>query len=92
LSSVRDEKRKAVIRVRQGRLHELDAFPGEPFGAGSVVEHLDAHPTGIADLRESKENRHEVDVAEARPLEIHVVGVEVFEMPAALADDLRNGE
>src|SRR5438445_11287317 len=57
--------------------HVPDALAGDRQRVRRVVEHFDRHPAAIFAFFESLEDRLEVDLAEARPTFVGVVGVEV---------------
>ena len=66
--------------------HEVDTLAGGPLGSRSIVEDLHAHPAGVADLVAGRE----VHGTEPGPLEVRIVGVEVFQLPGARQDDIVN--
>ena len=69
-------------------LHVLDALPRNLIRARLVLEHFDAHPAVVVDLLQCREDRPEVDVAHAGAEQVRIVGVEVDQPLAAVADDV----
>src|SRR5258707_9761433 len=68
----------------------FDASPRELLDAGAIVEHFDRDPAAIADLFEGREDRLELQSAEAGPLTIRIVRVEMNEFVAMAANQIRD--
>src|SRR5262249_3659027 len=68
------------------RLHVLDALSRNRLRIGSVVEDLDRNPAGVMALFQRREDRAEIDGAEAGAAAVGVVGVEV-PRPASVAEN-----
>ena len=69
-------------------LHVLDALPCQSFNARRVVEDFDGYPAVVADFIQRPQDRHEVELAEARPLAIGIVGVKMGQPRMVLTNEI----
>ena len=75
--------------IARALAHVLDALARQSLDARRVVEHLDRDPAAIVDLAQCREDRHEVQLAEARSLLVGIVGVEVLQQPTCAGGSVR---